>query len=230
MTKGSMVVLYPIASVINDITIDNLIVSSSTKEGFDRHFKSTNKERTRYRNTSKNEISSIISNGQTLYRARQQRFRKVSFADKLTLKIIKRIPKIYTKDIWYTANDMDKFRTRVLNSEELRLKVRLKSARCRNHMRRVLLEYRISRGHKEKKVTTQHVTTRNCLNLSNFSQRSSEKQKEAAMENATNLEKEIMVDQSFLNPTISSACFGRSHRWVFDYYLGSLIDTLCTII
>jgi len=230
MARGSTLRPRLITSVADDTMVDNSIVSSSMKERFGRQLNSAKKDYTCLRHASKSEPSLNTSDRQTSYHVTQQRLRKVSFGDKLTLKIIKRIPKIYATDIWYTANDMVEFRTRVLNCNELRLKVKIKSARCQNHMRRVLLEYRINRGHEGKKATTRCVTTRNSLNLSSISIRSSKKPREAAIKNATALEKEIIADQSFFNPTISSACFGPSRRWVFDYYLGSLIDTLCTVI
>lgn len=190
------------------------------------NLKSTNKELARYENSRGSESSLSILRRHTSCRVKQQRLRNVSFADESNLKIIKRIPKIYSADIWYTVNDMNKFRTQIFACPELRLKVKLKSARCHNHMRRVLLEHRINGSIKAKKVTS----TRNLLNLSNVSMRSSMKPRETAMINATKLESEVIADQSVINPTISGACFGPRRHWIFDYYMGSLIDTLCTVI
>jgi len=154
--------------------------------------------------------------------------RKVSFADEITVKPIKRIPKIYATDLWYTAIDMSRFRMDVLKCKDLRSKAKLKSARCHIHMRHVLLEHRVSRGGIGKETAYTSIT-RNSQNLSSVSMKSSKKPKARAIKYANRLEQEIVQEQSFFNPQISS-CFGASHRWVFDYYLGSMIDTLCTVM
>jgi hypothetical protein len=227
MTRGST--LAP--RLITSFSDDNSIASSPVMKRSIRHLKPAKKEHTRHRTASESESSSNISNWQTSYRTTQQHLRKVSFADEFVVKTIQRIPKAYANDIWYAANEFDNFRTKVLNCKELRLKMKLKSARCRNHMRRVLLEYRINLDleRKEKKTTTRCDVTRNSLNLSSLSMRCSKKSKEVAIKNAKKLEKEIIADQMLLNPTISN-CFGPSHRWVIEYYFGYFIDTLCTAI
>ena len=163
------------------------------------------------------------------YCSPQKRLRRVSFADEPTLKKFKRIPKVYAIDVWYNARDMERFRSKVLNNEELRLKVKLKSARCHSHMRRVLLEYRVNHM---KGATTKCIAARNSLNLCDVSMNSSRKPREAAIKIAAKLEKDIIGDQpaSACNPTVSSVCFGPTYRWAFDYYLGSYIDTLCTVM
>jgi hypothetical protein len=170
------------------------------------------------------------------YWTTQQHLQKVSFADKFAVKIIKRIPKAYAVDVWYAAKDFDNFRTEVLSRRDLLLKMKLKSARCRNHMRRVLLEYRINLdlALKENATASRRVALRNAsknsLNLSSLSMRCSKKSKELAIKNASNLEREIIADQMILNSTISNACLGPTHRWIIDYYFGCFIDTLCASI
>jgi hypothetical protein len=154
----------------------------------------------------------------------EERLRKVSFAEKLTLKLVKRIPRNYASDVWYTAGDFEKFRMKVLQCEELRLRVKLKSARCHNHTRRVLLAYRANR------LPRGNAATKDYLLVSSLSMESSKKPREVAVERAAKLENEIVSDQPKLNPTLSSACFGASQRWIFDYYFAHWVDGLCTLV
>ena len=221
ITNGSKLPPHFIMSNRDDTTVNNPMVSSSERKKSGKNSKSTKK----HHFASNSEILS-----RTSCREKNQRLRKVSFAEKVMIKIVDRIPKIYAMDTWYTAHDMDNFRAMVLNCKELQLRVKLKSARSYNHMRRVLLEYRANRAQKGNKAISSRVATRNPRDLSIVSSKSSKKPREEAIKNAIKLEKEIIADQSFLNPTISSACAGSSHRWVLDYYLGYLIDTLCTVI
>jgi len=146
----------------------------------------------------------------------------VTFVDEITVKEIKRISRTDAKDVWYSAIDMDRFRLDILNCKYHRFENKLKSARCHNHMRRFLLHHRIS-----KQITAGEKTsaTRNSQHLSSISMKSSKKAKEAAIKNACRLEKEIIADESYMNTQIS-VCFGPSHRWVIDYYLWTIIDTL----
>lgn len=159
--------------------------------------------------------------------SRQKRSQKVTFDTNLTLAQVKKIPKAYAKDVWYTPYDVDKFRSRMFESREWSLKNKMKSARCRNHMRRVLFQHRISRDTGGKTERRQD-SNREILNLSSVSMRSSEKQKEVAIRNAIRLQREIIADAACINP-VSSACLGPSSRWSFDYYLGTMLDTLCTV-
>mmetsp|Transcript_10630 Transcript_10630/g.25178 ORF Transcript_10630/g.25178 Transcript_10630/m.25178 type:complete len:247 (-) Transcript_10630:8-748(-) len=154
--------------------------------------------------------------------------RNVSFARFLTVKRIRKIPQKYAKDVWYTGGEMQKFRMEVLNCKDLRFKVKLKSARCHNHMRRVLLAHRVHKRCSRSKGRSTHPKQKDLENLSNISMQSSMKPREIAINTATLLEREIVDDQSVVNRRISSACFGFNHRWVFDYYLGLVIDNLCT--
>ena len=203
--------------------VDCAILSSCPKEHNVKRSKSPMKEREESFNYTKRNEPMLTKaqqiSGCTLHKSS----RNVFFADEITVKKIKRIPRVFAKDIWYTAPDMSRFRMDVLNSEDLRLHVKLKSARCHNHMRRVLLEHRISQGGK---ATTTCVAKR----ISSVSIKSSKKPKEAAVNAANKLEQEIIDEQSFLNPRISTTCFGFSQRWVFDYYLGSMIDNLCSVL
>lgn len=159
---------------------------------------------------------------QIIRRRSQKGIRKASFVDEITVKEIKRISRTDAKDVWYSAIDMDRFRLDVLNCKYHRFENKLKSARCHNHMRRFLLHYRIS-----KQVTPGEKTraTRNSQHLSSISMKSSKKAKEAAIKNACRLEQEIIEDESYMNTQISGF-FGPSHRWVIDYYLWTIIDTL----
>jgi len=226
MARGS---IWPSRLIIRvaDDTVDNSITTCPPTNS-DMRFKSTKKGQTRHvrdANRCESLLITDTSNRQLSSRTSQQRPRKVFFADEITVKSIKRIPKCYATDIWYKAIDMDRFRMDVLNCKELRFEVKLKSARSHNHMRRVLVEHRGRKG----KQTTTCAITRNSHNLSSVSMKSSKKPKEVAIKRANSLEQEVVDGQSFMNPRISS-CFGPSHRWVFDYYLGSMIDTLCTVI
>jgi hypothetical protein len=157
--------------------------------------------------------------------------RKVSFVDEITVKEVKRISIIDKKDCWYTVNDMDRFRCDVLDSKHRRFGAKLKSARCHNHMRRVLLHHRAAKY----VITAERVentccTTRNIQqSLSSVAIKSSKKSKEKARTNANKLEQEVVEDESYINTQISG-CFGRSHRWVADYYLGAIFDTLIAAI
>lgn len=160
--------------------------------------------------------------------ASNPRTRRVSFADQMSVKGIRRIPRKLATDVWYTAVEMDRFRMDVLNCKDLRFKVKLKSARCHNHMRRVLLEYRVNKGGKGKKPV--EIIGRNSENLSILSMKSSKEPKEAALKKASALHEELSGEDAFMITSLSSACFGPSHRWVFDYYLGSMLDTICTVI
>lgn len=160
---------------------------------------------------------------------RRKRTRKVSFDTNLTLAQIKKIPKAYAHDVWYTAGDVDRFRMKVLESKEFCLKNKLKSARCRNHMRRVLFQHRISRDDAGGKTESRREVNRAILNLSQVSLRSSEKTREIAIRNALRLEREIIAEASCINPTVANACLGPSSRWSFEYYLGTMLDTLCTV-
>ena len=164
------------------------------------------------------------------FSGRNNSSQKVRFADEVTVKPIRRISRNRAKKVWYTAEDMDEFRMDVLQCKELRCKLRLKSARCHNHKRRVLLEHEVSRERDGRKRTKSRTTTRNALNLSNVSIESSRKPRLTAINDAIRLEEEIVAEQSFIHPQVSSVCFGPSHRWVFDYYVGSFIDTLCTVM
>ena len=156
--------------------------------------------------------------------------RRVSFADQKTVTIFKRIPRKCARDVWFTAVEMGRFRMNVLNSNDLRFKVKLKSARCHNHMRRVLLEHRTSKGDiANQALTTSIYYENNVRRICTVSMKSSEKPREAAIETANKLEQEI-VEQSLINRRVSSACFGFSHRWVFDYYLGQMVDNMCTVM
>lgn len=162
---------------------------------------------------------------------RKQSTRKVSFFDEITVKEIKRISIIDKKDCWYTLNDMDRFRCDVLDSKHRRFGAKLKSARCHNHMRRVLLHHRAAKhvitAEREENTCC---TTRNIQqNLSSIAIKSSKKSKEKARTNANNLEQEVVEDESYINTQIS-VCFGPSHRWVADYYLGTIFDTLMAAI
>mmetsp|Transcript_6401 Transcript_6401/g.13624 ORF Transcript_6401/g.13624 Transcript_6401/m.13624 type:complete len:240 (+) Transcript_6401:198-917(+) len=206
--------------------VDCAILSSCPKEQNVRRSKSPMKKREESFNHAKRNEPILIrttSNQQISDCALRKSSRNVFFADEITVKKIKRIPRAFAKDVWYTAPDMSRFRMDVLNSEDLRLHVKLKSARCHNHMRRVLLEHRISQGGK---ATTTSVAKR----ISSVSIKSSEKPKEAAVNAANKLEQEIIDEQSYLNPKLSTTCFGFSQRWVFDYYLGSMIDNVCPAI
>ena len=204
-------------SALDDNIVDNSTIFTSTPKQYDlRNLKSAMKKHT----TGLNE--------QSLYRAPQKRHRRVSFDEQLTLALIKRIPVAYKNEIWNTANELVTFRTKVLDCKELNLKMKLKSARARNHSRRVLLQYRTDIVSK-KMAASRSIAMRCLINLKNVSAKSSEKTREVAIENANQLERELVSDQSYLNPTISSACFGQGQRWAFDYYLGSMIDTLCTV-
>lgn len=162
---------------------------------------------------------------QKLAFSRQKRSRKVTFDTNLTLAQVRKIPKAYAQDVWYTAHDVDRFRSRMFESREFSLKNKMKSARCRNHMRRVLFQHRISRDTGGKTERHRDSNTE-ILALSSVSMRSSEKPKEVAFRSAIRLQREIIADA--LEP-VSSACLAPSSRWSFDYYLGTMIDTLCTV-
>mmetsp|Transcript_6414 Transcript_6414/g.15573 ORF Transcript_6414/g.15573 Transcript_6414/m.15573 type:complete len:234 (+) Transcript_6414:263-964(+) len=164
-----------------------------------------------------------------LHRSRQKRSRKVSFDTNLTLAQFKKIPKACARDVWYTAGDVDRFRMKVLESKEFCVKNKLKSARCRNHMRRVLFQYRISREDAGGKTESRREANRAVLNLSQVSLRSSEKTREIAIRNALRLEREIIAEASCMNPTMTNAFLGPSSHWSFEYYLGTMLDTLCTV-
>lgn len=232
MARGST--LAP--RLVTSFSDDNSISSFSARKQYRRDVKSAKKEHTSHRSASNSESSSNIVHQKMSYWTTQQHLQKVSFADKFAVKIIKRIPKAYAVDVWYAAKDFDNFRTEVLSRRDLLLKMKLKSARCRNHMRRVLLEYRINLdlALKENATASRRVALRNIsknsLNLSSLSMRCSKKSKEVAIKNASNLEREIIADQMILNSTISNACLGPTHRWIIDYYFGCFIDTLCTSI
>jgi len=232
MARGST--LAP--RLVTTFSDDNSITSFSVRKRYRRHLKSAKKDHTSPRTASNSESSSNISKEQISYWTTQQHLQKVSFADKFAVKIIKRIPKAYAVDVWYAAKDFVNFRTEVLSCRDFLPKMKLKSARCRNHMRRVLLEYRIhlDLALKENVTASRSVALRNAsknsLNLSSLSMRCSKKSKEAAIRNATKLEKEIIADQMILNPTISNACIGPTNRWIIEYYFGCFIDTLCTAI
>lgn len=169
--------------------------------------------------------------------------RKVSFAKLITIKRVRKIPKKYAQNVWYTGTDMHNFRMEVLNCKDLRFRVKLKSARCHNHMRRVLLEHRVSKADSNYSYNTTASKKKGAAaakkylrkqkdieNLSNASMKSSAKTKEAARKTADLLEQEIVGEQSMVNSKISSACFGVNHRWVFDYYLGLMVDNMCSTI
>jgi hypothetical protein len=64
-------------------------------------------------------------------------------------------------------------------------------------------------------------------NLSSIAIKSSKKSKEKAITNASKLEQE---DESYINTQISGCFGGPSHRWVVDYYLGTIFDTLTATI
>ena len=200
----------------HDNIVDNSIIFKYTSKRDGRNPKSVIKK---HKNVSNKKISVF---------AHQKRLRRVSFHDHLTLLLVKRIPKTCKTDLWYTANELNSFRTNVMNSKELSLKVKLKSARSRNHVRKVLLQYRTDRAN-EKIATSRSTAMRSLINLRKVSMKSSAKTREVAIRNANKLEREIFTDQSCMNPTITGACLGPVHRWAFDYYLGSMIDTLCTV-
>ena len=229
MTSGSMAAPNTITSNNEDTAVDCSMAWPSEQKKSGRRLTSAKKQHTQYSSVSNSEFSLNISTRQTSYCA-EECLRKVSFAEKVTLKIFNRIPKVYAYDIWYTANDMDNFRTKVLNCKQQQLKVKLKSARCHNHMRRVLLEYRINRAQKGNNTITSCVNARNPRDLSIVAMSSSRKPREVAMKNAKKLEKEIIANQSLQSSTISSDCFGPRHHRAFDYYLGYLIDSLCVVI
>ena len=203
----------------SDNIVDNSVISTqiSKQQQQGRKPKSSMK---RHRKTSRKP---------KLHRSRQKQTQKVSFNTNLTLARIKKIPKAYAHDVWYTAGDVDRFRMKILESKEFCLKNKLKSARCRNHMRRVLFQHRISRDDAGGKTESRREVNRAVLNLSQISIRSSEKTREIAIRNALRLEREIIAEASCMNPTITNACLGPSSRWSFEYYLGTMLDTLCTV-
>jgi len=202
-------------SASDDITVDNSIIM--------KHI-----PKQQYGSSSKSALKKHPNNSEQKKSFRSSPKRRVSFDEQLTLALVKRIPQKCSKDCWYSAGELVDFRAKVLEIKELNLKAKLKSARSRNHSRRVLLQYRTDRANIHMS-TSRSMVMRSHINLKNVSKMSSEKTTEVAIKNAKKLEREIHADQSGLNPAISSVCFGPSQHWAIDYYLASMIDTLCTV-
>lgn len=146
----------------------------------------------------------------------------------MTIRLCKQIPKTYAKDIWYSASDLMSFRTELVKIKELALKAKLKSARSRNHSRRVLLQYRTDKAN-IKMASSRTMVTRSENNLKNVSKISSQKATELAIKTAELLEFEVVEERASYYPELASACFGASQQWAFDYYLGTMIDSFCTV-
>jgi hypothetical protein len=210
----------------------NSLLTTLSKQSSERYATTPNGKRRSFSRQANNNGRKTpdANNDQELIFSPSQRkrsTRKVSFVDEITVKEIKRISMIDKKDCWYTVNDMDRFRCDVLDSKHRRFGAKLKSARYHNHMRRVLLHHRAAKhvitAEREENTCC---TTRNIQqNLSSIAIKSSKKSKEKAITNANKLEQEVVEDESYINAQISG-CFGPSHRWVVDYYLGTIFDTL----
>jgi len=236
MARGSMLTTPRHRGFLNTNSLVATTLSIPSSESYTNSPSGKRRSFSRQANNTGRNTTSNANNNQELIFSPSQRTRsitrKVSFEDEITVKEIKRISIIDKKDCWYTANDMDRFRCDVLDSKHRRFGAKLKSARCHNHMRRVLLHHRAAKHviTAEREENTCCTTMNIQQNLSSIAIKSSKKSKEKAITNASKLEQEVVEDESYINTQISGCFGGPSHRWVVDYYLGTIFDTLTATI
>jgi hypothetical protein len=147
--------------------------------------------------------------------------RTVSFFPEVIVLEIDRVTEREADDIWWTLEEMDGFRSEANTSKcRYRRFGAKRSSRCQNHSRRVIFQQRAS---EEMDGATDP------MYLAMISLESSRQSTQVAIRSAIKMEKEVEEDLCLHSKISHTVCFGQN-RWMAEYYLGTVIDTLAETV
>jgi hypothetical protein len=143
--------------------------------------------------------------------------RTVTFHHEVMVLEFDRVDDQDANDVWWRQHEMEGFRydATITKCKYRRFGLK-KSSRTRNHTRRIIFQQNASAemdGMSDPKY------------LAMFSLESSKKSKEVAILSALKMEKEVEGELCLHSKISNTVCFGQN-RWMADYYLGTVFDTL----
>lgn len=141
----------------------------------------------------------------------------VTFYQEVLVIEFDRVDRRGAKDVWWTMREMEGFRHDANTSKckYRRFGVK-KSARCQNHIRRLIFQQNAS-------AEMDGIT--DPMYLATISLESSRRSRELAIQSARKMEKEVEDDLCLHSRISNTVCFG-PNRWIADYYLGTVFETI----